>query len=167
MPYFADTGGEITPKPLCGRPKVNVYKVTVRQYGQISLFDSLQCNDLTIATDAAFTRIWSIHFNYQMVRSANILISHWTIQKPQENSFIIAAYSLSFLGKALSERGNAGLVDYATKLDNTLTDIVTWPPGTEVFVAKIPSLWIYMYICVCVCHFQIYIYFTYSIQYLI
>ena len=30
------------------------------------------------------------------------------------------------VNEALVERGNAGLVDYATKLDNTLTEIATW-----------------------------------------
>jgi hypothetical protein len=39
--------------------------------------------------------------------------------------FYVFLFSVSFVEtwQALVERGNAGLVDYATKLDNTLTEI--------------------------------------------
>ena len=42
--------------------------------------------------------------------------------------FSVFLFSVSFVEtwQALVERGNAGLVDYATKLDNTLTEIAAW-----------------------------------------
>ena len=69
-------------------------------------------------------------------------------------NFSLAPTVVLFLNtlQALVERGNAGLVDYATKLDNTLTEIAAWDffgkCGWGTWAGRWAGRWVKSQLCV-------------------